>query len=59
MVDNIDLPAEGVEKAGYLDIEIDPTLDLFQEIEKLKKELLLIRAVDMGECFFNPYCKVK
>lgn len=38
MVDNIDLPAEGVEKAGYLDIEIDPTLDLFQEIEKLKKE---------------------
>lgn len=38
MVDNIDLPAEGIEKAGYLDIEIDPTLDLFQEIEKLKKE---------------------
>lgn len=38
MVDNVNLPAEGIEKTGYLDIEIDPTLDLFQEIEKLKKE---------------------
>src|ERR1051325_1383560 len=28
----------GVPKIGYLDIEIDPTLDLFAEIEKLKKE---------------------
>lgn len=28
---------KGLEK-GYLDIEIDPTLDLFSEIEKLKKE---------------------
>src|SRR5438477_2233803 len=27
-----------VEKAGFLDVEIDPTLDLFSEIEKLKKE---------------------
>jgi quinolinate synthase len=27
-----------VEKAGFLDIELDPTLDLFAEIEKLKKE---------------------
>ena len=26
-----------VEKAGFLDIELDPTLDLFAEIEKLKK----------------------
>jgi quinolinate synthase len=25
-------------KAGFLDIEIDPTLDLFHEIERLKKE---------------------
>lgn len=25
-------------KKGYLDLEIDPTLDLFSEIEKLKKE---------------------
>ncbi len=38
MVDNINLTAEGIEKTGYLDIEIDPALDLFQEIEKLKKE---------------------
>lgn len=27
-----------VEKTGFLDIEIDPSLDLFAEIEKLKKE---------------------
>src|SRR5258708_25029096 len=27
-----------VEKKGFLDIDIDPTLDLFGEIEKLKKE---------------------
>jgi quinolinate synthase len=27
-----------VEKKGYLDIELDPELDLFAEIEKLKKE---------------------
>ncbi|MEI8279001.1 MAG: quinolinate synthase NadA [Bacteroidota bacterium] len=27
-----------VEKKGYLNIEIDPTLDLFDEINKLKKE---------------------
>src|ERR1700754_922622 len=29
---------ENVNKAGYLDLEIDPTLDLFHEIERLKKE---------------------
>jgi quinolinate synthase len=27
-----------IEKVGYLDIDVDPTLDLFFEIEKLKKE---------------------
>ncbi len=27
-----------LEKKGYLDLDIDPTLDLFEEIEKLKKE---------------------
>ena len=27
-----------VEKRGFLDIDIDPTLDLFSEIERLKKE---------------------
>ena len=29
---------ENVKKAGFLDIEVDPTLDLFHEIERLKKE---------------------
>lgn len=27
-----------IEKAGFLDIDIDPSIDLFAEIEKLKKE---------------------
>jgi quinolinate synthase len=27
-----------ISKRGFLDIEIDPSLDLFAEIEKLKKE---------------------
>lgn len=27
-----------IEKIGFLDLEVDPTLDLFEEIEKLKKE---------------------
>lgn len=27
-----------VQKKGYLDVEIDPSLDLFEEIEKLKRE---------------------
>ncbi len=29
---------ENILKSGYLDLEIDPTLDLFAEIERLKKE---------------------
>lgn len=29
---------EDVPKNGFLDVDIDPTLDLFEEIEKLKKE---------------------
>ena len=28
-----------IKERGYLDIEIDPTLDLFEEIKKLKKEI--------------------
>jgi len=36
---NIEAKAkEELEKVGYLDIEVDPTLDLYEEIEKLKKE---------------------
>ena len=34
----LDLAKENLNKYGYLDIEVDPTLDLEQEIEKLKKE---------------------
>lgn len=33
-----DTALNAVEKTGFLDIELDPTLDLFAEIEKLKKE---------------------
>lgn len=29
---------ENIEKTGFLDIDIDPSLDLFAEIERLKKE---------------------
>src|SRR5688500_708322 len=29
---------ENIEKVGFLDVEVDPTLDLFSEIERLKKE---------------------
>ncbi len=35
---NIDIDLEKIETKGFLDIEIDPTLDLFEEINKLKKE---------------------
>lgn len=39
MVDiNNEKNAELVRQKGFLDIDIDPTLDLFTEIEKLKKE---------------------
>ena len=27
-----------LEQRGYLDLEVDPTLDLFEEIERLKRE---------------------
>lgn len=29
---------KNLEKKGFLDIDVDPTLDIFEEIEKLKKE---------------------
>src|SRR5207342_2600583 len=35
---NIRAAKESVARKGFLDVEIDPTLDLFSEIEKLKKE---------------------
>jgi quinolinate synthase len=33
-----DTAVKNLETKGFLDIELDPTLDLFSEIEKLKKE---------------------
>ena len=35
---NIEEAIQKVPKRGFLDIDIDPTLDLFKEIERLKKE---------------------
>jgi quinolinate synthase len=37
-ISEIDLARMQVDQKGFLDIEIDPTLDLFSEIERLKKE---------------------
>lgn len=34
----LDKAISGLEKNGYLDLELDPTLDLFASIENLKKE---------------------
>jgi quinolinate synthase len=36
--DTITAAKENVEKIGFLDIDLDPTLDLFAEIERLKRE---------------------
>ncbi|MBW7951906.1 MAG: quinolinate synthase NadA, partial [Chitinophagaceae bacterium] len=35
---NINIAKEKLNEKGYLDIEVSPTLDLFAEIERLKKE---------------------
>src|SRR6478752_10767191 len=35
---DINTAIEAIEKTGFLDIDIDPTIDLFSEIEKIKKE---------------------
>ena len=34
---NITAAKNKVQQKGFLDIEVDPTIDLFYEIEKLKK----------------------
>lgn len=38
MAESLGRAKESLEKTGYLDIPVDPTIDLFEEIEKLKKE---------------------
>nr|WP_082037804.1 quinolinate synthase NadA [Flavihumibacter solisilvae] len=35
---NIDTAKNNVDRVGFLDVEIDPSMDLFHEIERLKKE---------------------
>lgn len=35
---NIEKARENVQKVGFLDVDIDPALDLFEEINRLKKE---------------------
>lgn len=37
-MDTIAVAQKNLTKKGFLDIDVDPTLDLFEEIEKLKKE---------------------
>src|SRR6266436_1954987 len=36
--DELSIATSLVDKNGFLDIELDPTLDLFSEIERLKKQ---------------------
>lgn len=38
MVDNVEIAVKEIQKKGFLDIEVDPTLDLYEEIARLKKE---------------------
>ena len=51
-MDNTNDYNEEISKKGYLDIEIDPTLDLFKEIERLKREknaIILAHYYQEGE----------
>ena len=39
MIESLEIEVEeSLENFGYLNLDVDPTLDLFEEIEKLKKE---------------------
>ncbi|MFV0606076.1 MAG: hypothetical protein ACK5NK_09570 [Niabella sp.] len=38
MVEVLQTALNDLEEKGFLDLDVDPTLDLFEEIEKLKKE---------------------
>jgi quinolinate synthase len=35
---NVEVAKKSIEEKGFLDVDLDPSLDLFSEIEKLKKE---------------------
>jgi hypothetical protein len=37
-INSADMQEKIIAEKGFLDIEVDPTLDIFSEIEKLKKE---------------------
>nr|HPH19857.1 quinolinate synthase NadA [Haliscomenobacter sp.] len=37
-MDAIAVAQQTLTQKGYLDLEVDPTLDLFEEINRLKKE---------------------
>jgi len=37
-MNSVAIAQKDLNKVGFLDLEVDPTLDLFEEIEKLKKE---------------------
>lgn len=37
-INSADIQEKIIAEKGFLDIEVDPTLDIFSEIEKLKKE---------------------
>ena len=38
MTTELAIAKKHLDRKGFLDIDVDPTLDLFEEIERLKKE---------------------
>ena len=45
---------DNLQKLGYLNIDIDPVLNLFEEIEKLKIEKMVLTL-----CVFNIVCRIE
>ena len=52
MVD-INSAFSAIKKNGFLDIDIDPSIDLFAEIEKLKKEknAIILRIITRSRIY--------